>query len=277
MGLIEHLKREIKKSGYPLEIEISSLLDKKWEAVTNTDSYYDSDEGKIRDIDISATRWIGKELPLININLVVECKRDDNFAWVFFMRPFKFDYTEIDGQYLDGLQILTKKFDKEDVKEAILGKAQLHYSRIQRVAVCFDEFYIKGEKTDYGRKKEIFEAETQLKKYILYSNEQLIKSKFSEGAMIYFPCIVFDGLMFEAEVLKGRVNLTPTKHVLISTMHRASYSVWDLGFLIDVVQKSHFERFMKSIDADIASISKMGKNNEEKILESISDAQELIE
>lgn len=43
----------VNKSGYPLEMEVSALLDDKWE-VENTSYYYDFDENKGRDIDIVA-------------------------------------------------------------------------------------------------------------------------------------------------------------------------------------------------------------------------------
>jgi len=47
MSSIEHLRRALMKTGYPLEIEVSSVLDKDWEGVINTDTYYDKDESKL--------------------------------------------------------------------------------------------------------------------------------------------------------------------------------------------------------------------------------------
>jgi hypothetical protein len=49
----EHLKEEILRTGYPLEIEISALLDNEW-IVFNNDSYLDLEESKSREIDIFA-------------------------------------------------------------------------------------------------------------------------------------------------------------------------------------------------------------------------------
>lgn len=277
MSLIDHLKGEIKKSGYPLEIEISSLLDKNWNEVLNTDSYYDTDEKKMRDIDINASRFFEEYAPILDVNLTIECKKDDNFAWVFFTRPLKYDIEDIDGQYLDGIQILTKKIDKDAIREVILGNSSLHYSRMRKVAVSFDEFYIKGKKSDYGKKRDIFEAVNQLKKYILYSNEQNLKSGSPYTILIHFPCIVFDGEMFVSEVRGEEINLRRTKHVLILTAHRTPYSPWDLGFLIDVVHKKHFKRFLKSIDRDIESLTKIMQKNGDEILSKIVDLEGLLE
>lgn len=80
---IEYLKKEIKKTGYPLEIEISSILDRGW-TVLNTDSYFDRDDGKLRDIDIRAEKTYDACMPLfLSTSLVVECKKSEDFAWVF--------------------------------------------------------------------------------------------------------------------------------------------------------------------------------------------------
>ena len=88
MNQIDYLKQKIKKTGYPLEIQISSLLDKKnWGTVQNTCSYFDREEGKLRDIDITVGNFYGppKIAPLMLFTqLIIECKKSDNFAWVFF-------------------------------------------------------------------------------------------------------------------------------------------------------------------------------------------------
>jgi len=270
MGLIEHLRKEVKKSGYPFEIEISSLLDGKWDEVLNTASYYDDDEKKMRDIDVNASRLFEDIYPFLDLNLTIECKKDENFAWVFFTRPLKYSFTDIEGQYLDGMHILTKKLDKNDIQEIVLGDSSFHYSRMRKVAVCFDEFYVKGKKTDYSKKRDIFEAINQLKKYVAYSNDQRLKTDFPYVVAVHFPCIVFDGEMFEAEVIEGNIKLKPTKHVLISTAHRTAYSTWDLRFLIDVVHKSHFRRFLKSIDKDGQSLKKTITKNGKEISSIIS-------
>jgi len=278
--LIDHLKEQIKKSGYPLEIEISSILDKNWE-VMNTDSYYDNDAGKMRDIDINAIREITHKytpFPLMTfVNLTIECKRNENFAWVFFTRPYKYSFEDIDGQYIDGLQILTQNIENMELMELILHESKLHYSRIRKVAPCYDEVFIEGKKERYQHKKdEIFEAVNQLKKYIIYSNEQALKTTLPYVINIYFPCIVFDGKMFEAKVSKEDVTLRRIKHVVLVSSHRTSYSTWDLGFLVDIVHKDHFNTFLKSIENDFKNLSLVIEKNGYEIFEELTKTESLI-
>lgn len=274
MGQIDFLREQIEKTGYPLEIEISSILDSKWEVV-NTESYFDTDEKKMRDIDIRADKPVIQELmPLfLDVKLVVECKRDRDFAWVFFTRPLKFDWIgDIDGQYLDELQVLTKSSETTQIKDIILGKAAYHYKDMNKVAVCYDEFHLQGKKNSFAqKKKEIFEAQNQLKKYISYTNEHEMKAQYPGlyRLIMYFPCIVFDGQMFEAIVEGTRIRLKRANHILLTTQNRTSYSNWEQGFLIDVVQKTHFGRYLRIVNRDFLSLKKLVKKNRRKMQEEV--------
>lgn len=58
-GLEEHLSDQIRKSGHPLEIELSLILEKDW-VIENNSPFRDPDEGKLRSVDIKA--WHFKKL-----------------------------------------------------------------------------------------------------------------------------------------------------------------------------------------------------------------------
>jgi hypothetical protein len=283
MSHIDYLKKEIKKTGYPLEIEISSLLDKKWQFVMNTDTYLDRDEGKLRDIDIYAFDTLGTEkiAPLgLRAGLVIECKKDEDFAWVFFTRPFKFDIENIAGQYIDEAQIITKNVENFQVMEIILGKAPLHYKNMKRIAVSYNEFCLKGKKASYEKKKrEIFEAQNQLKKYIDCGIDQLIKAG-SELRMypieMSFPCIVFDGLMYEAIVENGNLQLEEANHLILDTSYRTPYSVFEKCLLVDVVRKDCFENYLKLIRKDVMLFKRIVSTNSRKITRRIDEIISLL-
>jgi outer membrane usher protein FimD/PapC len=91
----ENVLECIKKSGYPLEMEISNKFDNDWK-VDNTGYYYDYDENKGRDIDIVAAYkksiWNHKQWNA-SYNVIVECKKKEDDAWIFFTRP----HLSIDG------------------------------------------------------------------------------------------------------------------------------------------------------------------------------------
>lgn len=277
MSQIDYLRNMIKQSGYPLEMEISSLLDGKWQEVINTDSYYDENEMKTRDIDIHAYHvFTFKKSPLIlDASFTVECKVNHNFAWVFFTRPYSYDYLDTTGQYFDGIQGLTENLEQRNNMDLVLEDATLHYSRFRKIAVCFAEFPISAKKNESG-KKEIFEATMQLKKYIGYTNEQLLKSKEPNSINIQFPCIVFDGEMFEAQVKGDKVNVNKAKHVLLTTYQPSSYSTWDLGFLIDIVHRSYFPRYISQVENSVKSLQQTIEDKKRRILRNIELTQDLL-
>jgi len=283
MNQTDYLKKEIRKTGYPLEIEISSLLDNVWQDVVNTDTYYDKDEGKLRDIDIHAFDVLvsKKVLPIaLHTGLVIECKKDEDFAWVFFSRPFEFNIEDIDGQYVDEVQTLTKNTENYQIMDIILEKTNLHYKSIQRKAVTYNEFYLKGKKASYAKKKrEIFEAQNQLKKYIACLIEQMMKAspQFSVYPIeLYFPCIVFDGVMYEAIVKNGGLELEEAKHLVLRTLRRSPYSVFEKSLLIDVVQKSYFKDYLKLVRKDVTSIRRIVRNRAKRIIREIEQVGELL-
>lgn len=271
MDLVDHLRKEIRKSGYPLEIEISSMLDGKWEDVISTDSYYDSDEDKTRDIDINARRYydfLNYSL-ILTVNLTIECKKSENSAWIFFSRPFRYDIFEIDGQYIDQIQALTS-FDNTMNMELILPSSRFHYSHIRKAARCFAEFHYQGKKTEISGKKEIFEAENQLKKYVSYINEKIFKGNVPTGMdfiELQFPCIVFDGELFEAQIKGKGISLKKVQHLLLSTSQPSPYSEWNKSFLIDVVHKDYFKTFLREIEDSTKSLRLAVKRKAFKISE----------
>lgn len=93
---IEFVKEEVEKSGFPLEIEIASILEKDGWEVLPSSPYLDKDEKKWREIDIKAYKSIDQasdsksiEPYHLSLALIIECKRSKKYAWVFFPRPRK--------------------------------------------------------------------------------------------------------------------------------------------------------------------------------------------
>jgi len=280
MKEIDYLKKKIRETGYPLEIEISSMLDDKW-TVINTDTYFDKDEKKMRDIDIAAWQLSPNTwLPIaLRTALVIECKKDDSFAWVFFTRPMDFEwYGNVDGQYLDEIQIITKNAEATQIADIIFKKAKLHYAGMKRVAVAFEQFFMKGNKKNFKIKKnEIFEAENQLKKYISSYFEQIAKAKIDIYRIeMLFPIIVFDGKMYEAVIENGKIHVSESKHVALMTSYRTPYSIWERSFLIDVVHRDYFPNFLKVLDEDTKSFKKVVRGNKRRIEREVERAISLL-
>jgi len=195
MDKFEYLKNAIAQTGYPLEIQLSSMLDKCWDHVINTESYFDREGNKLRDVDIVTSQeysFTTKEPDMtlrMQTGMVIECKKNPNFAWVFFTRPFRFSYSEIEGHYLDKIQCITKNCDKSDLSELLSNEKPLHYSEFDRVSVAYSEILLKPNASNKNPKG-IFEAQNQVKKFMDAQFEQLIVSSNVNSPIVYFFFLV---------------------------------------------------------------------------------------
>jgi len=264
----DYIREQILKSGFPLEIETYSILEQNnWMAFAN-DYYFDEDEKKEREIDLTAVPFpefdnkfniINRVEPFsLDIELAIECKKIDTHAWVFFTWPSTSGLF-YSGQTLDFMQIRTNDFESS-LFDVILSPPDtgglLHYSKFDRLARSYVEVKIEGQ--DGGR-KDIFTACNQLTKFIAYSFQRRVDrlAKDPDHVMIMvFPVIVFDGDLYEATLGEtGNIILSRRKHILLARHSKLSFAGTDeRSFLIDVVAKGYFEDYLKAVRLDIRNI-----------------------
>ena len=90
MDIFENkIKKDIEKSGLPLEIDVNYILNQKGWNVRNQVSFFDQTENKHRPIDIMASKLIEVKSPgldRLNVTLIIECKKSVK-PWVFYTVP----------------------------------------------------------------------------------------------------------------------------------------------------------------------------------------------
>jgi len=168
----DHIIDSIRATGYPLEIEVSNLMDRDW-VVYNNQPYLDEDENKTREIDIFARHEFSdvqalgepKKPPFfVDIYAAVECKKSLTHAWVFFTRE----------------KLITVNFGKDQVTDfleaRLRGKKRLlddhdlpilQHRSFERVARTYTRVKLQREQYEGQKpdKNDIFEASNQLMKY----------------------------------------------------------------------------------------------------------------
>jgi len=269
--------QELARTGYPLEIEISSMLDNKY-SVTNNEYFFDWEEEKAREIDIAAyplkrEHQDAKIEPFRVVHrLAIECKKSNTHAWIFLTRPENLFWFQ--GQRMGFLKIATKDL-MLDFVDIILStsKSQLHYHSFERVASTYAEIKYQGSKS---KKSEIFEAKNQLVKFVAYDiaqfHKRLERRKFdpttSHLIWLYHPTIVFDGKLYEAIIKNGSPQLFERKHLLLSTTYSPAYvrdfpgtESPELTYLIDVVRKDFFDNFLQILEKDYITLWKCVSDN----------------
>lgn len=275
--LEDHLIKRIKESGYPLEIEISTLLDNEY-LVFNTQYYFDEETKQGRDIDIYA-------IPLLNVDLLVddvltnrfapfrlrteiavECKKSDTHAWVFYTRPLVHpSHIHISAQYRDNF---SHSSIPSSVESFLFDNLKLHYDYFEKVAIAYDEIKKTKKEGKTKARREIFEAVVQLIKFLCYEMGPAVEPSAPTtrfNILILFPIIVFDGDMFEVTLKSGRPKLERKKFLLLKTHYRSPYSQKVEGFLIDIVHRSYFPRFMEILNRDFARIQNVILENRDRL------------
>lgn len=297
--LKDYLLEEIKKSGFPLEIQVSSILeDEKW-VVINNQPFRDPDEDELRSVDILAfheptTYDHTMHEPFgFSPHLVIECKKSISHAWIFFTRPERSKVFPMSGQVYD----FPKAFSTEAYKnknrlspigpfsyeyyfnsfaDPSKGMRSIHYADFDNVAITYDEYRIKSnaKRRLPASRKEIFEAVNQVVKFQNFDMEESVRApgRIKSATSPFFPAelgflaIVFDGRLFEALVHNGKFAIEEREHVLLHYRYRPRNSFVNLDFWIDVVKKEFFSTYLTKIHRDISLISDKIKSERELLL-----------
>jgi hypothetical protein len=260
--LDDYYLERIRESGYPLEIEISNLLDKRGYVVFSTQYYFDEETKQGRDIDIYAVpvKYHPKEEELAPFNvrteLAIECKKSETHAWFFYTRPrIPMSSIYIRGQYRTTVP-QPEMYSAQSFHSLFEHKLlKLHYDNFERVAIAYDEIKKRKNESEKKGRKEIFEAVNQLVKFTCYEIHQTFNriEKFrkgkthSEHIIFFFPTIVFDGDLFEVNFDSGEPRLERRNHILLTTNYRCPYCQEVKSFSVDIVNPSHFEDFLKIV------------------------------
>ena len=245
---VERIKEDIRKSGFPVEIEVSEVLKRHEWRVLNQECYFDPDERKIRTIDIAAYvadhSQIGDYKPF-HVSLFIECKRSSK-PWVFWT-------TEKDKKFFSFPYMLVKHWARP---RGITAKRKMYddwlkwmpYSHIyspdlDRVAMIHYEAFKEGK----GR--QIFEASNQVTKALTFTlmknKEYTLKMPDLHPLFILYPVIVFDGRLFELRSGNGNLRLLPVEYL--------QYWTFTLGedFLIDVIKKEFLSSYLEKLNTEV--------------------------
>jgi len=245
----EKILKDLKKSGYPLEIETTFSLESADWLVYNQAGYLDPHENKWRPIDIVAYKSLeALESPVykkIHLSVFIECKKSKN-PWLFYIREKKrmrtFDSIVAYGLIKQVSSPMLHPLNLENLTH------YLHYYKFKKVAVIpFEPF--RG-----GKSTEIFKAVNQVIKSLYFEFEErtsrwIKTSSFKEILSLLYPVIVLDGELYG---IWGKEKLFPQKYL----QYIVSYSTPKRreDFLIDIVKADFLTEYLKIIDKELEDL-----------------------
>ncbi len=281
----EYLLKLLEKTRFPLEVEVSDLLEPDW-IVFNNEAYVDEDEGKTREIDIFAIHdsetdqltWVNPPRLFLATDLALECKRSETHAWVFLTRKKAVPPGLGSAQTLDFLQVFSGG------SASFLGNPlelpKLHYDTTERLAhagtpIKLEKLGGKGgsQKDERG---EIFEARNQLMKFshdFLNSyRKRFATDPTRRDIVLLFLTVVFDGPLYEARIENREWNIAPSDHVLLKTGRYSKTTGNYESYLVDVVTKRQFPEYVKVLNRDISLIRNEVMSRSQELLSKADEA-----
>jgi hypothetical protein len=252
---IKKIKSNILKGGFPTELEVAHIFNKRNWRVNHNTYFIDKDENKSREIDLISDllfqhRTEGKYTEY-TFKLIVEIKQEKTKPWVLFTsKTTKFEK----------LLMPTASFEREysncdwnTLSNSIYENSPKVKDRIGR---SFTEGFSSG-------KDKIFNSLCNVTKALLFAKERIYKNK-SDDRMITLiePLIVIKGDLLEAFIDdKGELQVIEKEHIQFSFNYLSeNYEEKAIGHIINVVKYEHLDIFLSEKEKIHKSIFEENKH-----------------
>lgn len=256
----DKIKKEIEKTGFPLELCVLDICSKKNTGrMPNIRYVY---EGKLKEVDLYAffeEILLDSEergnLQHTSTSMIIECKKSKDKPWVFFSSSM---HKSMDVFYFTKYVSEFDLYFKQKGRYSLLGQIykgleKNHYmdKAVPKCITYFEAF--KSQSSSLG----IYQAIESVLSFLRYRREFYLSrfERFGCFSEFLFPVIVLDGLLFEATLEGEEIVLKERDHIQLRTDYNEEI------FVIDVINKGHFENFFQSIERDhlafIKSINKL--------------------
>lgn len=245
---IKKIIKDIRESGYPLEIEISSILRKDGWFVVNQYPCIDQKTKDVRVTDIMAMKTWLSGARASGLRLIIECKKS-NKPWVFYTSSKESDLwtsliSAVDAikkslYFPKSLEMLTPEQQAVTLSSHI-EKSHLMNLSIKVGTICHVPFRRKKDDKD-----DFFKATNQVLSALEYEREKL--------KLITYPVIVFDGEMYEFDIKQQEIEIKPIGYLQFITVERAEYPA---PCIVDVMRKTHFHEFLRLVNTEMEHIVK---------------------
>lgn len=244
--LEEKIKKELLKSGFPLEIFCRRcLLRYKWGVSGSQYMLFDGDVKK----QIDAMGHFQEKLPentTIFYTLYVECKKNHDNPWIFFKDELPWQHMLIE---YENIELKSRDF------EVINSIEDLHFNKTPYSSIYTMAFQGKGN--------QIYEAILNLLSAYRFHSE--FRRKHIEKASRKFGSIhvssltiLFDGKLYLATVEgDDSINLEEEDHIIC--YHREVKYPQFRHYNIEVVTKDYFPNYLDILNKDRELISNFYK------------------
>jgi hypothetical protein len=249
---IQKIRKYLLKSGYPLEVEIGGILRRSGWLVINQWPYLDNKQVRTADILAAKTNLSTK----LGLSLLIECKKAEKHCWVFHTQQKENEILPLLVTLLDFLREITNPAVSGKLQQLLtnakMGEILGLDTRSSRLLAKLESLHTLKKDTKIGvfnvipdSKDDFFEATQQINSAIENLPEAM-------KHLVIFPVIVFNGEMYEFYGETESMKILPINHIQ-HILFGPSLS----PYLIDVVRKSYFSEFLKTVEMDAQILSEI--------------------
>ncbi|MBD3341364.1 MAG: hypothetical protein GF353_19820 [Candidatus Lokiarchaeota archaeon] len=270
--LLKKIENHIQKSGFPFEwkvrdelLKANNLLNSKLQIEHQSNEVYfkghyvDQQEQKLREYDASwyyyktfNTNNSNNQSFGVHWHYYFECKQSEKYSWIFFTEPPK-NYFDIEFS----LNFKTSTIISENVFNSFNENNSIyHYGILPRLGYTYTT-YPKGSDLIRNSIYQVIKpCITEFLDY-LYDLVEEAKQEFFTDIFLFFPVVVFSGLMFEYIYNSQGGELKPTKHVVL--VFKEAFKKGSVGntYIIDFVRADYLRRFLEIQVNEIIKLIKM--------------------
>jgi len=249
--LTKKVVKEITKSGFPLELRVSRLLESNGYLLAHNLYYVDQDEGKGREMDLRALKnfeWKkGAQIYRVRHCLIVECKKSEK-PWVVFTSAETYYDRKIHEIQRGGSDPKNKLGSSE-----ALGIKEIHpFASYERRGRSYFEPLRKS-----GDQKNIFGALTTSAKATIATQG------FASGERdlcFYYPLVVFQGTLYEAYLDDNNDMQVQEVDLVVTSFFYQSAEYKSEKFLIPIVTERALPNFCSDLDKVLRFYGDLMKN-----------------
>lgn len=236
----------LKKSGYPLELQVARQVEELGFAWQQSWHYLDSDTRKYRETDIIAWKECllktSGNAVLVRLSLCIECKRGDK-PWVAFTSN-----RTSPGDLIELFSTPSSEYGAEVLKR--LAPDLLHTPGFQRANEQLAYTVVEVELASKGAKTGRDSAYAAIR---AVSDGAIARARIAdEGdltlAEIVIPIVVYDGDLVAASLGDdGELALEPTAEVMVVQRRPTDLRPFTVVRVVTAVEtQSYLERFLES-------------------------------
>jgi len=237
--LINKLKKEIEKTGFPTELEIGKIFRiKGWDVEHNT-YFIDKDENKGREIDLVSNLVFQDEsndhYTEFTFKFIVQIKKEQEKIWVIFTT----ETTEFERSFYSIFPDRVYNNFNVTVLNSSLRKYNLYL--FDRLGRSFTTGFSQG-------KDNIYSALCNTIKAYNYSLDNVYRDKSTDRLFTYIePLIVINGQLFEAYLNENsELTLLNSSHLQFRFNYISeSYKKRTNGYIINIVTKDYLDEYLK--------------------------------